>query len=104
MNIEQPTMALTLRRMERDLLISRTKDKNDGRRAIVRLTSHAEDLLPQIEAISDAINRTALGSLSDAEVERLLGWAHEVSENLADSDKIRDAVEALVQPASPHGP
>src|SRR3954471_5245746 len=36
-SVEQPTMANTLSRMERDGLIERTPDPNDGRSALVRL-------------------------------------------------------------------
>ena len=49
--IEQPTMANTLRRMERDGLVRRLPDPNDGRRAAVVLTERARELQ---EALVDA--------------------------------------------------
>ena len=61
--IEQPTMALTLRRMERDGIISRIPDETDRRRAIVHLTPRAEALVPQIEAIAESINRRAFDEM-----------------------------------------
>jgi MarR family transcriptional regulator, transcriptional regulator for hemolysin len=61
--IEQPTMALTLRRMERDGIISRIPDETDRRRAIVHLTPRAEALVPQIEAIAESINRRAFDGM-----------------------------------------
>jgi len=36
--IEQPTMAVTLRRMERDGIVQRTPDPDHGRRSLVKLT------------------------------------------------------------------
>ena len=61
--IEQPTMALTLRRMERDGIISRIPDETDRRRAIVHLTPRAVALVPQIEAIAESINRRAFDGM-----------------------------------------
>lgn len=57
--IEQPTMALTLRRMERDGIVYRLPDRQDRRQAIVRLTPRAEELLPQVVSIAQEINRRA---------------------------------------------
>ncbi|WP_137845387.1 MarR family transcriptional regulator [Microbacterium sp. 2FI] len=60
-DIEQPTMALTLRRMQRDGLIERMSDPSDGRRSIVRLTPLARGLMPEVQSIANAINSGALG-------------------------------------------
>src|ERR1700726_5182942 len=38
--IEQPTMAITLRRMERDGIIERSPDPEHGRKSLVKLTAH----------------------------------------------------------------
>src|SRR4030081_2031775 len=42
--IEQPTMALTLRRMERDGLIQQTPDPDHGRRSHIKLTAKGRKL------------------------------------------------------------
>jgi DNA-binding MarR family transcriptional regulator len=39
--IEQPTMAFTLRRMERDGIIERSPDPEHGRKSLVKLTARA---------------------------------------------------------------
>jgi DNA-binding MarR family transcriptional regulator len=61
--IQQPTMAVTLRRMERDGLVSHVQDRTDRRRAIIRLTPEAEALLPRVEALARSINDTAFDGL-----------------------------------------
>jgi MarR family transcriptional regulator for hemolysin len=66
-SIEQPTMASTLARMERDGLIERLADPNDGRSSLVSLSAKARkkaDLV--IQAITE-VNAGALDALTQAE-------------------------------------
>lgn len=66
-SIEQPTMAATLARMERDGLVDRRRDPTDGRSALVSLTPKAEEKLAAlVEAIGE-VNAAALAPLSEAE-------------------------------------
>ncbi|WP_020415772.1 MarR family winged helix-turn-helix transcriptional regulator [Amycolatopsis sp. ATCC 39116] len=80
--IQQPTMALTLRRMERDGLITRVQAKADERRAIVRLTPTAEEVLPQVEAIARSINEAAFEGLPDDAPARLIELLRQTVRNL----------------------
>lgn len=57
--IEQPTMAATLSRMERDGLVERRPDPNDGRVAQYRLTPRAMALVPAVRAAVGTINTRA---------------------------------------------
>jgi DNA-binding MarR family transcriptional regulator len=57
--IEQPTMARTLARMERDGLVERRPDQHDGRRALVFLTERARRLVPVLQAAADEENAIA---------------------------------------------
>jgi len=66
-SIEQPTMAATLARMERDGLISRRADPKDGRSALVALTPTAFDKARQVRAAVDEVNAIALSALDPAE-------------------------------------
>lgn len=67
LDIEQATMANTLARMERDGLIRRGRDENDGRVQRIWLTDHARALhAPAIEAAM-AENAEALAALSATE-------------------------------------
>ena len=70
--IEQPTMAATLTRMERDGLVRRQPDPNDRRSALVTLTPLALGKLPAIEAAINAVNAAALAPLSGGERRQFL--------------------------------
>jgi DNA-binding MarR family transcriptional regulator len=66
--IEQPTMASTLARMERDGLVRRIPDPDDGRRSLIVLTPHARALEDQLVAAAQEVNAAATRGLTDAEV------------------------------------
>lgn len=70
--VEQPTMANTLKRMERDGLIVREPDPGDRRRALIRLTPLARGLEEEVTGHARAINAAATRSLTDAERADLL--------------------------------
>lgn len=70
--IEQPPMAQMLARMERDGLIRRTPDPNDGRSRRVTLTDAALARLPDAIAVLFAGNRDALAGFTQAEAEQLV--------------------------------
>jgi MarR family transcriptional regulator for hemolysin len=80
--IEQLTMALTLRRMERDGIIYRVPDETDGRRAIVHLTSRAEALVPQIESIAENINSRAFDGMPAGSSAQLIDLLKRAATNL----------------------
>ncbi|MDQ2706740.1 MAG: MarR family winged helix-turn-helix transcriptional regulator [Actinomycetota bacterium] len=80
--IEQPTMANTLNRMQRDGLISRSPDPADGRRSLVELTARGRALRPALVAAADSVNADATGGLSDVEVQNLMDLLSRVVENL----------------------
>ena len=66
--IEQPTMANTLARMQRDGLITRTPDPVDQRRSRVWLTTHAHRLEPDLAAAANAVNAVATRGLTDDQI------------------------------------
>jgi len=70
--VEQPTMAATLNRMERDGLIRRVPDPTDGRSSLVSLTRGAMAKVPKVQAATRDVNQVALSNLSDAEQAQLL--------------------------------
>ncbi|MFJ6722398.1 MarR family winged helix-turn-helix transcriptional regulator [Streptomyces sp. NPDC091259] len=65
--VEQPTMAVNLRRMERDGLITRTPDPDDARRALVHLTDKARAVRPDVQALRSDIDTEALTGFTDEE-------------------------------------
>jgi MarR family transcriptional regulator for hemolysin len=71
-SIEQPTMAATLSRMERDGLIERRPDPADGRSSLVSLSAGAREKARLVmEAVSET-NAAALEGLSEKERTALL--------------------------------
>jgi DNA-binding MarR family transcriptional regulator len=82
LGVEQPTMANTLQRMERDGLIARTQRIGDTRTADITATPRAENVYPiavkAVQAISDAATR----GLTTEERLRFIGTLARVIENL----------------------
>jgi DNA-binding MarR family transcriptional regulator len=80
--IEQPTMANTLRRMERDGLIRREPDSNDGRRQLIFLTARARSLRPKLVTAARRVNEVATSGLTEREITKALTTIKRVIENL----------------------
>jgi DNA-binding MarR family transcriptional regulator len=65
--VEQPTMANTLGRMERDGLVVREPDPRDGRSTLLRLTPLGRERAGSSFAAADAVNALALEALAAEE-------------------------------------
>jgi MarR family transcriptional regulator for hemolysin len=65
--VEQPTMAATLRRMERDNLIVRVADPSDGRQSFVSPTQAVKRKRAKLTAAHHRVELTMLSALEDAE-------------------------------------
>ncbi len=80
--MQQPPMAQMLARMERDGLIRRTPDPQDGRSSRIALTELALARLP--EAISTLFkgNRDALAGFTDGDVAQLIALLDRLIMNL----------------------
>jgi MarR family transcriptional regulator for hemolysin len=66
-SIEQPTMASTLARMERDGLIERRADPNDGRSSLVSLSAKARRKADLVMQAITEVNAGALEPLTAVE-------------------------------------
>jgi DNA-binding MarR family transcriptional regulator len=80
LDIEQATVANTLNRMERDGLIVRKPNPQDGRSQIVCLTSTARGLEADATRHAAAVNTQALADLTGAEQEAFLDLMRKVVE------------------------
>jgi len=78
LDVEQATMANTLRRMERDGLIERHPSKQDRRARLVCLTDKAQGLKDQAITSAKEQNRAALAGLSGAEQTALIDMMQRV--------------------------
>lgn len=68
--IEQPTMAATLARMERDGIIERQPDPRDKRSSLFSLTPASRRKIGALHAAVEAMNDDALADLPEADRER----------------------------------
>lgn len=81
--VEQPTMAATLSRMERDGLIERRANPDDGRSALITLSDTGREKLAGVHAATNAVNATALEPLSDDERRLLMSLLQRVADTLS---------------------
>ncbi len=80
--VEQPTMANTLKRMERDGLIRRVPDREDRRQARVHLTPRGRKLEEALTASARETNAAALAGLRTEERTLFLDLARRMVANL----------------------
>ena len=66
-SIEQPTMAATLSRMQRDGLVARRRNPDDGRSALFFLTPAGLEKTAAVRAAGHAVNARAMRNLSEKE-------------------------------------
>lgn len=83
--IEQPTMAQLLNRMERDGLISRTPDPEDKRSSVIALTPAALEKLPEARALLLLGNEEAVAGFSEEEVKTLCELLQRVIRNMEEA-------------------
>jgi MarR family transcriptional regulator, transcriptional regulator for hemolysin len=80
--VEQPSMAQMLARMERDGLIRRTPDPDDGRSSRVSLTKIAHAHLPEACTVLFEGNREVLSDFTDEEAAQLVALLTRLIESL----------------------
>src|SRR4030088_1545154 len=80
--IEQPTMAVTLRRMERDGLIQRTPDPDHGRGSHIKLTAKGRSGSQVVGGAAHDVEKIATEGLTAAEVAQFFRLASVMIQNL----------------------
>ena len=83
--IDQSTMTHTLRRMERDGLVSRESDPADQRRSVIRLTPQARQLAPRLVDAARDVNALAAAGVSAADLDTFMRVMATAIENLQGS-------------------
>jgi len=83
-NIEQPSVAEMLRKMEKDGVISRRRDAKDGRKYCIYLTAKIRRKAAEIYLSAHQSNQRALAGLSKKETETFLKTLHRIIANLHD--------------------
>lgn len=82
--VEQPTMAINLRRMERDGQIERRPDPDDGRKALVWLTKRAWMIEEPIRTLRQEIDYDALDGIPHSGQRQLRRSLGKIVANLQD--------------------
>ena len=85
--IEQPTMAATLSRMERDGLIARRPDPDDRRSSLVALTPEAMVKAAAVREATAEVNALALSHLGEEQRRAFLDALATVVETLDRADR-----------------
>jgi MarR family transcriptional regulator, transcriptional regulator for hemolysin len=89
-SVEQPTMANTLNRMERDGLISRNPDPDDKRSAFISLTKLGRQRATEALDAAKEVNGLALSGLTPAQREAFVEIMRRMIDKLAaDGDDSR---------------
>jgi DNA-binding MarR family transcriptional regulator len=89
--VEQPSMAQLLARMERDGLIERRPDPEDGRSRRIALTKRAATLMPKVKVVMENTSEGALAGLSASERATLGALLTRVAANL---ERMQESGEA----------
>ena len=82
LDVEQPTMANTLKRMARDGLVTREPHPGDSRASLVRATPHARSLETAAKAAAKSVTARAFVALTRKEQKRFLALSQSVIEAL----------------------
>lgn len=80
--VEQPTMAATLKRMERDGLLEKRPDPTDGRGTLYRLSGRGMEMSAKVREYGQSINAAALSGVSAEESAAMLATLRKVIGNL----------------------
>lgn len=83
--VEQPTMANTLNRMERDGLISRSRRTGDARSSDIAATAKADEVYSAAVKAVQAVNEAATQGMTTEERLRFVGTLARVIENMEKS-------------------
>lgn len=84
--VRQPTMAVTLRRMERDELICRVSDPSDGRQSLVKMSRKTARKRTRLLGIRERVEEKVFGGLDEAERGELGRLLRKVRAEKADCD------------------
>jgi len=80
--VEQPSMAQLLNRMERDGLVQRSADPADKRSRLVALTAEANARMPQAKVRMEALSAQMLAGFSPEESAQLVQFLARINDNI----------------------
>jgi DNA-binding MarR family transcriptional regulator len=83
LELEQPTVSNTLKRMHRDGLIQRATNPSDRREVHLHLTERARALIPQLLTMAAEVDSAAVAGLSSDEAQTLHELLQRFTDNLS---------------------
>lgn len=87
LDIEQPTVANTLKRMERDRLVTAAPDPKHSRRVLITLTERGRALEEPLKGEALGVNRRASADLSPEEIARFRATLAKIIAALTQEDR-----------------
>ncbi|MDG2244581.1 MAG: MarR family transcriptional regulator [Rhodospirillaceae bacterium] len=81
-NVEQPTMANTLNRMERDGLVQRVADPDDKRRTRIHLTDRAKEFKTELMIKARQVPAQAMTGMNTTDQDRVFHLIGQMIDNL----------------------
>ncbi|MGC8819532.1 MAG: MarR family winged helix-turn-helix transcriptional regulator [Fervidobacterium sp.] len=84
LNIEPGTVAVMLKRMEKNGFIYREADEKDRRILHVYLTQKAQNVLQHVREIVDNLEKNILSAITDEEIENLGNILNKIEKRLID--------------------
>lgn len=80
--VEQPSMAQLLNRMERDDLVERVPDPADKRSRLISLSSTAAQRMPKVKAAMEVLKAQALEGFTPDEIAQLANFMERLNRNI----------------------
>ncbi|MBR2876217.1 MAG: MarR family transcriptional regulator [Clostridia bacterium] len=86
LHISPPSVATTLKRMEKSGFIKRIEDKNDSRKKSLTVTEKGSSALKDFRKLCEETDSQLFVGFSEEEKEQLMSYLKRLNENIADSE------------------
>ena len=86
-NLKAPTISITLRNMEREVIVRREKNDNDRRETHVFITDKGKKMYAKVLTALDKAEKTMLKGVNEKELKALRSTLEKMSENLRNEIK-----------------
>lgn len=92
LHVSPATIAISLKSLERMGYISRATDEHDGRRKRVTITEKGKEAVRGCFEVFDRVDKWMHKGLTQAEIERLMGYERRMLENLRQIDGDKEQI------------
>jgi DNA-binding MarR family transcriptional regulator len=95
LHISPPTMAASLKSLERQGYVTKQLDEKDGRCKRVAITPKGLEAVNSCKAAFDSVDQQLYAGFTEQEVEQLISFYHRMLQNLYDIGGMTDPVEEV---------